>query len=225
MGAGTVEFILENNTNFYFLEMNTRIQVEHPVTEMITGIDLVQEQIKIARGEKLSFIQEDIKATGHSLEVRVYAEDPMNNFLPDIGTLEKYIQPTGEGVRVDDGFEEGMAIPIYYDPMISKLITHGATRKEAIERMTKAIDDYKIEGVKTTMPFCKFAINHEAFVSGNFDTHFVPKYFTPQVLEGHDSEEEKMAAIIVGKLIVEYKGENTYAELNSEDSNWKLNRT
>ena len=225
LGAGTVEFILENNTNFYFLEMNTRLQVEHPVTEMITGIDLVQEQIKIARGEKLSFIQEDIKATGHSLEVRVYAEDPMNNFLPDIGTLEKYIQPTGEGVRVDDGFEEGMAIPIYYDPMISKLITHGATRKEAIERMTKAIDDYKIEGVKTTMPFCKFAINHEAFVSGNFDTHFVPKYFTPQVLEGHDSEEEKMAAIIVGKLIVEYKGENTYAELNSEDSNWKLNRT
>jgi acetyl-CoA carboxylase biotin carboxylase subunit len=164
LGAGTVEFILENNTNFYFLEMNTRLQVEHPVTEMITGIDLVQEQIKIARGEKLSFIQEDIKATGHSLEVRVYAEDPMNNFLPDIGTLEKYIQPTGEGVRVDDGFEEGMAIPIYYDPMISKLITHGATRKEAIERMTKAIDDYKIEGVKTTMPFCKFAINHEAFV-------------------------------------------------------------
>lgn len=224
IGAGTVEFILENNVNFYFLEMNTRLQVEHPVTEMITGVDLVQEQIKIARGEKLSFSQDDLQSRGHSIEVRVYAEDPMNNFLPDIGTLEKYVQPVGEGVRVDDGFEEGMAIPIYYDPMISKLITYGANRKEAIDRMTKAIDDYKIVGVKTTMSFCKFAINHEAFVSGNFDTHFVPKYFSPEVLEGHDNEEEKMAAIVVGKLLDNYKGENTYANLNDEKSNWKLNR-
>jgi len=224
LGAGTVEFILENNTNFYFLEMNTRLQVEHPVTEMITGVDLVQEQIKIARGEELSFSQNDLAIKGHSLEVRVYAEDPMNNFLPDIGTLEKYVQPTGEGVRVDDGFEEGMDIPIYYDPMISKLITYGANRKVAIARMTQAIEDYKIEGVKTTMSFCKFAINHEAFVSGNFDTHFVPKYFTPEVLEGHDSDEEKMAAIFVGKLIDGYEGENTYADLNTEYSTWKLNR-
>ena len=204
--------------------MNTRLQVEHPVSELISGVDLVQEQIKIARGEELSFSQEDLSINGHSIEVRVYAEDPMNNFLPDIGTLHKYVQPTGEGVRVDDGFEEGMDIPIYYDPMISKLITYGPTRKIAIDRMTKAIDDYKIEGVKTTMPFCKFAINHEAFVSGNFDTHFVPKYFRPEVLEGHDSEEEKMAAIFVGKLIDEYKGENTFANLNEKESNWKLNR-
>ncbi|MBD79821.1 MAG: acetyl-CoA carboxylase biotin carboxylase subunit [Crocinitomicaceae bacterium] len=224
LGAGTVEFILENNTNFYFLEMNTRLQVEHPVTEMITGVDLVKEQIKIARGEAISFSQEDLRITGHSIEVRVYAEDPMNNFLPDIGTLEKYVQPTGEGVRVDDGFEEGMEIPIYYDPMISKLITYGSTRNEAIARMTDAIDGYKIEGVKTTMPFCKYAINHDAFVSGNFDTHFVQKYFSPEILDGHDSEEEKMAAILVGKILDEYKGENTYANNGEAISKWKLNR-
>jgi acetyl-CoA carboxylase biotin carboxylase subunit len=134
-GAGTVEFILENNKDFYFLEMNTRLQVEHPVTEMITGVDLVKEQIKIARNEKLSFSQEDLKINGHSIELRVYAEDPCNNFLPDIGKLETYTIPQGLGVRVDDGFVEGMDIPIYYDPMIAKLVTHGKNREEAIERM------------------------------------------------------------------------------------------
>ena len=149
--------------------MNTRLQVEHPVTEMITGLDLVKEQINIARGEKLSFTQDDVKINGHSFEVRVYAEDPMNNFLPDIGTLNTYVRPEGMGVRVDDGFEEGMAIPIYYDPMISKLITHGKDREEARQRMVRAIDDYQISGLETTLPFCKFAIQHEAFVSGNFE--------------------------------------------------------
>jgi acetyl-CoA carboxylase biotin carboxylase subunit len=124
-GAGTVEFILDENLDYFFLEMNTRLQVEHPVTEMITGIDLVKEQIKIARGEKLSFKQEDLKIRGHAIEVRVYAEDPANNFLPDIGRLQTYITPKGPGVRVDDGFEQGMEIPIYYDPMIAKLVTYG----------------------------------------------------------------------------------------------------
>ncbi|MCB0803437.1 MAG: acetyl-CoA carboxylase biotin carboxylase subunit, partial [Flavobacteriales bacterium] len=170
VGAGTVEFLLDEKLNFYFLEMNTRLQVEHPVTEQISGVDLVRQQINVARGERLPFTQEDLKIQGHSFEVRVYAEDPMNNFLPDIGNLKTYVRPQGLGVRVDDGFEEGMDIPIYYDPMIAKLITFGKDREEARLRMIRAIDEYQINGVKTTLAFCKFAIQHEAFVSGKFDT-------------------------------------------------------
>ena len=226
VGAGTVEFLLENNKDFYFLEMNTRLQVEHPVTELISGIDLVKEQIKIARGEKLSFTQEDLKINGHALEVRVYAEDPTNNFLPDIGRLNTYKKPEGMGIRVDDGFEEGMDIPIYYDPMISKLITYGKDREEAIQRMVRAIDDYKISGVETTMPFCKFAIQHEAFVSGNFDTHFVSKYFTPEVLNQHNQETEEVAALFAAKLFAEKKNNlvQTANEGKTTSSNWKRNR-
>ncbi|MGB4776533.1 MAG: acetyl-CoA carboxylase biotin carboxylase subunit, partial [Daejeonella sp.] len=188
-GAGTVEFILDENLDFFFLEMNTRLQVEHPVTEMITGVDLVKEQIKIARGEELSFKQEDLKIIGHALELRVYAEDPATNFLPDIGTLQTYRTPKGPGVRVDDGFEVGMEIPIYYDPMIAKLITYGKDRTEAIERMLRAIDEYQISGIETTLSFGKFVIQHEAFVSGNFNTHFVNKYFTPHVLQNGNEDE------------------------------------
>ena len=157
VSTGTVEFLMDDQLNFYFLEMNTRLQVEHPVTEMITGIDLVEEQIKIARGEKLSFNQEDLTINGHAMELRVYAEDPLNNFLPSIGTLTTYIKPTGDGVRVDDGYEEGMPIPIYYDPMIAKLVAHGKDRTEAIQKMKKAIKEYKIEGVShyiTLRYFC-----------------------------------------------------------------------
>lgn len=198
-GAGTVEFIVDEKLNFYFLEMNTRLQVEHPVTEMITGKDLVKEQILIAEGNPISYSQEDLKINGHSIEVRVYAEDPKNNFLPDIGTLETYSRPQGPGIRVDDGFEEGMKIPIYYDPMISKLITHAETREDAINRMIRAIDDYQITGIETTLGFCKFALEHEAFRSGNFDTKFVQEYFTPEVLEPSFSDEEKemMVALAV----------------------------
>jgi acetyl-CoA carboxylase biotin carboxylase subunit len=196
-GAGTVEFLLDENMNFYFLEMNTRLQVEHPVTELITGIDLVKEQINVARGNKLSFKQEDLKIHGHSIEIRVCAEDPGNNFLPDIGKLTTYIIPKGPGVRVDDGMEEGMDIPIYYDPMIAKLIVHGADRNEAIQRMIRAIDDYKISGVQTTLEFCKFVMQHKAFVSGKFDTHFVNQHFKPEMLkQTPDSEEQNMIAAI-----------------------------
>lgn len=225
VGAGTVEFLLENNKDFYFLEMNTRLQVEHPVTELISGVDLVKEQIKIARGEKLSFTQNDLTINGHALEVRVYAEDPTNNFLPDIGRLNTYKKPEGLGIRVDDGFEEGMDIPIYYDPMISKLITHGKDRNEAIERMVRAIDDYKISGVETTMPFCKFALQHDAFVSGNFDTHFVAKYFTPDVLKKENKETEEIAALFAAKLFSEKKSSQTNSTNESKSvSNWKKNR-
>ncbi len=225
VGAGTVEFLLENNKDFYFLEMNTRLQVEHPVTEMITGKDLVKEQINVARGEKLSFTQDELKILGHSFEVRVYAEDPTNNFLPDIGRLNTYQRPQGMGIRVDDGFEEGMDIPIYYDPMISKLITHGKDREEARNRMLRAIADYKISGVETTLPFCKFALEHEAFVSGNFDTHFVGKYFTPEVLIVKDDELQEIAALFAAKMHLESaKTTAPTTEAVVSKSKWKINR-
>jgi acetyl-CoA carboxylase, biotin carboxylase subunit len=225
-GAGTVEFLLDENKNFYFLEMNTRLQVEHPVTEMITGLDLVREQINVARGEKLAFKQEDLKISGHAMEVRVYAEDPANNFLPDIGNLKTYKRPQGSGVRVDDGFEEGMDIPIYYDPMIAKLITYSATRTEAIDRMIRAIDEYDITGVQTTLGFCKYVMQHEAFRSGNFDTHFVKKYFSPEKLNSF-KEDEAMIAAIIAASVFDKKSLTAKSESKSETSkvsNWKRNR-
>jgi len=203
-GAGTVEFIVDAELNFYFLEMNTRLQVEHPVTEQITGVDLVKQQIRVAEGKPLAIKQEDLKMYGHSIEVRVYAEDPRNNFLPDIGTLQTYQPPRGVGVRVDDGFEEGMPIPIYYDPMISKLVTYADTREEAIWRMIRAIDDYKITGIQTTLPFCRYVMEHEAYTSGNFDTKFVDKYYTPDVLDNELSKETELMAVgLVEKLLSE----------------------
>ena len=175
--------------------MNTRLQVEHPVTELITGIDLVEEQIKIARGEKLSFSQDDLTINGHALELRVYAEDPLNNFLPSIGNLNRYKRPKGDFIRLDDGYDEGMDIPIYYDPMIAKLITYGENRAAAISNMLKAIEDYDIEGVSTTLSFGKFVCQHEAFTSGNFDTHFVKKYYTAEELQKENQAEPKFESI------------------------------
>jgi acetyl-CoA carboxylase biotin carboxylase subunit len=220
-GAGTVEFIVDENVDFFFLEMNTRLQVEHPVTEEITGIDLVKEQILIAEGHPLSFKQEDLKITGHSLEVRVYAEDPTNNFLPDIGTLTTYNPPKGPGVRVDDGFEEGMTIPIYYDPMIAKLVTYGKDRTEAINRMVRAIQEYDITGVKTTLNFCEFAIQHEAFVSGKFDTKFVQNYFKPEMLQKLNPEHIEIAAVLAA-MVVDKKSSANMEIKNNQPSNWKL---
>jgi acetyl-CoA carboxylase biotin carboxylase subunit len=199
VGAGTVEFLLDEAHNFYFLEMNTRLQVEHPVTELITGTDLVALQIRVARGEELSITQENLKINGHALELRVYAEDPLNNFLPSVGNLEVYKIPKGENIRVDNGFEEGMDIPIYYDPMLSKLITYAETREEAIELMITAIQNYEIEGIKTTLPFGSFVCEHDAFRSGNFNTHFVKKYYSPETLRKKQEEEAKIAALIALK--------------------------
>jgi len=226
--AGTVEFIVDDKLNFFFLEMNTRLQVEHPVTEMITGVDLVKEQIRIAEGNPLSFSQEDLKIHGHAVEVRVYAEDPTNNFLPDIGKLVVYNRPQGNGVRVDDGFEEGMDIPIYYDPMIAKLITHADTREEAIAKMIRAIDEYEIVGVQTTLGFCKFVMKHEAFTSGNFDTHFVKNYYSPEVLQTTLTENEaKFAAIMADMVLSKAKQHTNPAEMQviaNQGSKWKRNR-
>jgi len=203
LGAGTVEFLLDENHNFYFLEMNTRLQVEHPVSELITAVDLVELQIKIARGEKLAIKQEDLKIKGHALELRVYAEDPMNDFLPSVGRLDSYQLPVGEGIRVDNGYLEGMDIPIYYDPMLAKLITYGKTREEAIQIMLQAIDNYIVEGVKTTLPFGKFVLGHEAFRSGKFDTHFVKQYFKADILKEQLSKEAEIAAMLALKKYFE----------------------
>ena len=205
IGAGTVEFLLDGDKNFYFLEMNTRLQVEHPVTELVTGIDLVEQQIKVARGEKLPFTQEDLSITGHALELRVYAEDPADNFLPSVGTLTEYQKPTGEGVRLDDGYEAGMEIPIYYDPMIAKLITYAKDRNTALQYMKQAIKDYKIEGIATTLPFGLFVCEHDAFISGDFDTHFVKKYYSPEALQANRETEKQIAAAVALRLYLEDK--------------------
>lgn len=207
LGAGTVEFLLDENLNFYFLEMNTRLQVEHPVTEMITGLDLVEMQIRVARGEALTIKQEDLQIKGHAMELRVYAEDPLNDFLPSVGNLEVYKLPEGEGIRVDNGFEQGMDVPIYYDPMLAKLITYGKTREESIQLMIKAIEKYEVEGVSTTLPFGKFVMEHEAFRSGNFDTHFVKKYYDGEHLKAQQQKEAQVAALIALKQYL--KDQNT----------------
>jgi propionyl-CoA carboxylase alpha chain len=226
-GAGTVEFIVDKELNYYFLEMNTRLQVEHPVTEQITGIDLVKEQIKIAEGKALEIKQEDLEINGHSLEVRVYAEDPRNNFLPDIGRLQTYVRPQGLGVRVDDGFEQGMEIPIYYDPMIAKLTTFGKNREEAIGRMLRAIAEYEITGIQTTLSFCKFVLEHEEFTSGRFSTKFVEEFFSPEKLDSTDNKEElEIAVALVQKLMEEKKSKKSASTISNgvSKSTWKERR-
>ncbi len=223
-GAGTVEFMLDENQNFYFLEMNTRLQVEHPVTECITGLDLVKEQIRIAEGEPLTVKQEELTIQGHAIEVRVYAEDPRNNFLPDIGTLKQYHRPQGPGVRVDDGFEQGMDIPIYYDPMISKLIVHAADRETAIKRMVRAIDEYLINGVQTTLGFCKEVLKHPAFSSGDYSTKFIEQY-AQDLFKDETPEEIKVVAAIFGAAKIDGKSQKpTTSVANQEASSAWLNR-
>ena len=219
VSTGTVEFLMDDKMNFYFLEMNTRLQVEHPVTEMITGLDLVEEQIKIARGEKLSFTQDQIAINGHAVELRVYAEDPLNDFLPSSGTLTAYRKPAGEGIRVDDGFEEGMPVPVYYDPMIAKLVTHGKDRTEAIQKMKRAIKDFKIEGVATTLPFGTFVFEHEAFLDGKFDTHFVKNHYTPERIKEKQKANAEAAALIA--LAYWLDQQNILKPVEHKTTSWK----
>lgn len=192
-GAGTVEFLVDADMKFYFLEMNTRLQVEHPVTEEITKLDLVEWQIRVARGEKLPNTQDELAIHGHAIEIRVYAEDTLNGFTPTIGRLNRYRIPTGKSVRVDDAFVEGMDIPIYYDPMIAKLVVWGKDRAQAIERSIKAINEYQISGLKTTLDFGKYVLKHPAFQSGDFDTNFVKHYFEDPTIMYEAMEEEKEA--------------------------------
>ena len=226
-GAGTVEFLLDADLNFYFLEMNTRLQVEHPVTEEITGLDLVEWQIRVARGEKLPKKQDELAIHGHAIEVRVYAEDTLGGFTPDIGSLKRYRVPSGQSVRVDDAFAEGMEIPIYYDPMIAKLVVWGKTREHAIRRTLKAIDEYQISGLKTTLDFGKFVLKHEAFTSGNFDTNFVRHYFEdPKVMYSLMEEEAEVLSHGINQIWDSIK-EKDCKEFASREitSGWRNSRS
>ncbi len=227
VGAGTIEFLVDKDLNFYFMEMNTRLQVEHPVSELITGIDLVAAQIRVAEGHPLPWKQEDLHIHGHAVESRVYAEDPSNHFLPAPGHLTQHTPPAGFGVRLDAGVEEGSEIPLYYDPMISKLSTWGSNRKEAIARMSRALEEYQIAGVPTTIPFCHFVMNHESFVSGRFSTHFVADHFTPEVLHTPDPDLESslaMAAVLFVDANSPTKNGSPVPTEAVEPSRWKSNR-
>ncbi len=200
--VGTIEFLVDADRNFYFLEMNTRLQVEHPVTEMVTGIDLVREQIRIAAGEPLSFKQEDVRWTGSAIECRVYAEDPDKNFLPSPGKITRLRTPSGPGVRDDSGVYEGWEVPLFYDPMISKLATWGATRDEAIARMQRALGEYHVGGIRTTIPFFQSVLNDKEFQSGEIDTGYIARFLERQKAEtesnGHN--EAQIAAAIVAAM-------------------------
>jgi acetyl-CoA carboxylase biotin carboxylase subunit len=199
-GAGTVEFLVSDATrDFYFLEMNTRLQVEHPVTELVTGLDLVREQIRVAAGEPLSFTQEEIQWRGHAIECRVYAENPENNFLPSPGRITSLRVPSGPGVRDDGGVEEGAEVSIYYDPMISKLAAWGRTRAEAIDRLRRALDEYAVGGIKTTLPFFREIVRDQEFIEGHLDTGFIERFF------------ERRAAVLEAGAVVEEASEDEKA--------------
>ena len=226
VGAGTVEFLYDNG-EFYFLEMNTRLQVEHPVTELITGLDLVAEQIRIAEGEPLGYAQEDLSIHGHAVECRVYAEDVVAGFLPDPGLLLRHRQPSGFGIRVDAGVEEGDEVPVFYDPMISKLCAWAPTREKAIARMDRALAEYDIAGVQTTIPFCRFVMQNEAFQNGDFDTGFVARHFSPDDL-APSADLERVAAVAAGLIAMESESASAYSNGQSETarlSRWAMRRS
>jgi acetyl-CoA carboxylase biotin carboxylase subunit len=200
--AGTIEFLMDKEKNFYFLEMNTRIQVEHPVTEMITGIDLVKEQISIALGNRLSFKQKDLKINGHAIECRVYAEDFNNNFLPSTGKIIAYQEPSGPGVRLDSGFYLGSTISVHYDPLISKLIVWAGNREESINRMKRALSEYYISGVVNNIPLLNFVLDNEIFKSGNYNINFIQNYFLDNRPEKDQSLNENLKELENAALII-----------------------
>ena len=211
--AGTVEFLMDRNKSFYFLEMNTRLQVEHPVTELITGIDLVKEQISIAEGNRLSFKQEDLKISGHAMESRIYAEDPENDFLPSTGRLHEYLAPSGPGIRVDEGFGRGSEISIYYDPLLAKLVCWAKDRDNAIERMKRALGEYKIFGVISNLSFLKEIFSHPKFINGEFDINFLEKDF--EFSSAHDPDIMEAVSIFSAYL----KNRNLNAKNGSKQKN------
>jgi len=218
--AGTVEFVVDKNKKFYFLEMNTRLQVEHPVTEMVTGIDLVKCQIEIAAGKPLAFHQEDIEPNGYSLQCRIYAEDPDNDFMPSPGKILHLRVPSGGlGIRDDSGIYEGYTVPMEYDPLLSKLVTWGQTRTEAIHRMLRALSEYQIYGIRTTAPFFKRILHHPQFIAGNYNTHFIPNMEKGR--DGDEYEDEWVALIAAGiKSYCESKAGLGFRQ-KQKTSNWK----
>ncbi|RME82956.1 MAG: acetyl-CoA carboxylase biotin carboxylase subunit [Caldilineae bacterium] len=203
VSAGTVEFLLDKEGNFYFLEMNTRLQVEHPVTELVTGVDIVKEMISIADGRRLRLRQEDIHMKGWAIECRITAEDPDNNFMPSSGTIVSLREPTGPGIRVESGIYEGFEISLYYDPMIAKLVAWGDSRAETILRMRRALQEYRIAGVKTSIPFHQALMDTPRFQWGQFDTTFLETHTAPPV---QDIEEHKRLVAIVGALLMHERG-------------------
>jgi acetyl-CoA carboxylase, biotin carboxylase subunit len=221
--AGTIEFLVDKDKNFFFLEMNTRLQVEHPVTEMITGIDIVKEQIRIARGRQLTYTQEDIHINGAAIECRINAEDPYNNFMPSTGKVIQSIIPSGPGVRVDTGVYSGFEISPYYDPMISKLIVWGETRGQAILRMRRALEEYRIIGVRTNIPFHMTMMDSPRFLGGQYDTRFVEERFSMQD-KGEDYEHHEGIAAVLATLVAHQTAERSaqFVTRNERDtSNWK----
>ncbi|GMQ82255.1 MAG: acetyl-CoA carboxylase biotin carboxylase subunit [Rhodothermia bacterium] len=230
VGAGTVEFLVDADGKFYFMEMNTRLQVEHAVTEWITGLDLVRIQILIAEGCVLPWKQEDLSIHGHSIECRIYAEDPSNNFLPGPGLLVRHQTPDGFGVRVDSGVEQGDEVSTHYDPMISKVTSWGADRSKAIERMRRALREYEIAGVPTTISFCLFVLEHESFRSGIFSTHFVDQHFNGRPKHDHDPGFEEIlakAAVSIwspGSSLSEASRNGSEPTVNNGFSSWRKNR-
>ncbi|MGF1670521.1 MAG: acetyl-CoA carboxylase biotin carboxylase subunit [Balneolaceae bacterium] len=225
-GAGTIEFLVDKNLNYYFLEMNTRLQVEHPVTELITGRDLVELQIIVAEGRELPVSQSDIKKQGHAIECRIYAEDPSDNFLPSTGLLVKHRIPSGPGIRVDAGVEEGQHVTINYDPMISKLCVHAPDRDQAISKMIRALQEYEIAGCRTTIPFCEFTLKHDAFKSAAYDTHFVQNYFNKTSFE--ESEIDESVVALSAALLRSSLSENNTGQKQENSgtvyTNWWKNR-
>jgi propionyl-CoA carboxylase alpha chain len=226
VNAGTLEFLIDEHRNYYFLEMNTRLQVEHPVTEMVTGFDLVREQIALAEGEPLHFKQTDIFPRGHAIECRICAEDPANDFFPSTGTLFRYRPPQGR-IRVDNGYNEGDVISVFYDSLMAKVISHGTSRTDAISAMKRALGEFEIDGVETTLRFCEFVLDHPAFRKGEFDTTFIQSYLTPSSLQLHREEETVVAAIFGAYLATR---DRVAAPLSNGSpvvgpkSNWKLMR-
>lgn len=223
--AGTIECLIDKNKKYYFLEMNTRLQVEHPVTEMRTGIDLVQQQLRVAMGEKLPFTQDEITFRGHAIECRIYAEDPWNNFLPSTGTITHLRPSQGFGIREDRGVEQGGEISVYYDPMISKLIAHGRTREEARSKLSRALREYEILGVQTNIAFNLFVLDHPAFIKGDFDTNFVANHFKVDFLEIPGRSEERTAAIVVALMeATKYRSALSKHSADFPSSKWKAKR-
>jgi acetyl-CoA carboxylase biotin carboxylase subunit len=219
--AGTIEFLMDQNSNFYFLEMNTRLQVEHAVTEMISGLDLVKEQINVAAGEKLSFNQDDIKINGHSIEARIYAEDPENNFLPSTGKLLEFLVPSGPGVRIDAGFSRGSLISLYYDPLVAKLIVWGQTRHEALERLKRTLGEFHIAGVTTNIPLLKSICNNINFINGNFDINFMKKEYADELQnKTHYTDEIENAIVIISSLLKVRNSSNEVKNSITDNNKW-----
>ncbi|MBK7780748.1 MAG: acetyl-CoA carboxylase biotin carboxylase subunit [Ardenticatenia bacterium] len=221
VSAGTVEFLVDKQFRFYFLEMNTRLQVEHPVTEMVTGVDLVKNMLRIAGGRPLRVRQEDITWTGHAVECRINAEDPFNNYLPSTGRITSVVEPTGPGVRIDSAIFEGAEVSLYYDPMLAKLIVHGKDRPEAMMRMRRALAEYHIAGVKTSIPLHQHLVNTTQVLAGNYDTHYLEEQFRME--RPADGARERVAAIVATLLAHRSRGDviNRLAPVGSQVE-WKL---